>query len=103
MGKASYLDWMPADDSQHPDIAVHNNSIEDYADNTKRDFFKHVHSWLAPGGHFLFQAYSPDDEPMGKYIAEVSPEFATKNSIYLCNMEEYVHMAEVAGFEVVSK
>lgn len=98
--KGSYLDWRP--EGWLPDLAVHNNSIEDYEDTMKLHFFKHVFSWLAPEGYFLFQAYSPRDEPMGPCIKDCSPDFAAKHQIYLCDKEAYVDMAKAAGFQLVS-
>lgn len=98
--KGSYLDWRP--EGWAPDLAVHNNSIEDYEDSMKLYFFKHVFSWLAPEGYFLFQAYSPRDEPMGVCIAECSPAFAAKHKVHLCSTETYLDMAKAAGFQVVS-
>ncbi|CAK8985192.1 unnamed protein product [Durusdinium trenchii] len=98
--KASYLDWEP--DDWTPDVAVHNNSIEDYEDSVKLYFFKHVFRWLAPGGYLLFQAYSPRDEPMGPCISECSPDFASKHTIFLCDTERYAELARDAGFEMIS-
>lgn len=98
--KGSYLDWHPEGWSPH--LAVHNNSIEDYEDSMKVYFFKHVFSWLAPEGYFLFQAYSPRDEPMGACITECSPAFAAKHKVHLCSTETYLDMAKAAGFQVVS-
>ncbi|CAL1149683.1 unnamed protein product [Cladocopium goreaui] len=98
--KGSYLDWRP--EGWAPDLAIHNNSIEDYEDSMKLYFFKHVFSWLAPEGYFLFQAYSPRDKPMGVCIAECSPAFAAKHKVHLCSTETYLDMAKAAGFQVVS-
>ncbi|OLP80563.1 Ankyrin-3 [Symbiodinium microadriaticum] len=102
VSKASYLDWVPEAGSAAPDVAVHNNSIEDYEEAVKGRFFKHVYTWLAPGGYFLFQAYSPRDEPMGRCIRECSPSFAARHTVHLCDTGDYVTLAERAGFEVVS-
>jgi len=102
VSKASYLDWVPEAGSAAPDVAVHNNSIEDYEEAVKARFFKHVYTWLAPGGYFLFQAYSPRDEPMGRCIRECSPSFAAHHAVHLCDTGDYVTLAERAGFEVVS-
>ena len=52
--------------------------------------------------YFLFQAYSPRDEPMGPCIKDCSPDFAAKHQIYLCDKESYVDMAKAAGFQLVS-
>ena len=52
--------------------------------------------------YFLFQAYSPRDEPMGPCIKDCSPDFASKHHIYLCDKETYVDMAKAAGFQLVS-
>lgn len=52
--------------------------------------------------YFLFQAYSPRDEPMGPCIKDCSPDFAAKHQIYLCDKEAYVDMAKAAGFQLVS-
>jgi len=100
--KASYMDWVPDAGSTPPDVAVHNNSIEDYEEAVKSSFFKHVYNWLAPGGYFLFQAYSPRDEPMGRYLQEVSPSFSASHVIHLCDTGDYVRLATAAGFHVMS-
>ena len=77
---------------------------------------------LAALRYFLFQAYSPRDEPMGRCIRECSPSFAAHHAVHLCDTGvsclcpvpafasligavvsgDYVTLAERAGFEVVS-
>ena len=39
-------------------------------------------AWLR---YFLFQAYSPRDEPMGRCIRECSPSFAARHTVHLCD------------------
>ena len=56
----------------------------------KLAFFRHVSGWLAPGGHLIFQAYGPGDEPMGRCIKECSPHFAAGHAVHLCDAERAI-------------
>ena len=58
--------WEPKLGCAGVDLAIHNNCIEDYTSADKEIFVKRVSSYLAPGGAFILQMYSPDDEPMGQ-------------------------------------
>lgn len=84
-----------------PDIVVHNNCVEDYVQADKELFFANVCGYLKPGGRLFLQVYSPEDEPMGKRVAEVSPAFAAaSSSLHLVPLSDLRHLVETCGMQV---
>ena len=74
--------------------------IDDYPSEKKRMFFRQVFSFLKPGGHFFFAAYSPNDERMGRLREVIDAKARVSFEIYLEDASFYEDRLQECGFAI---
>ena len=87
-------------ESNSVDNAVSLFVIDDYPSHQKTSFFSQVFTWLKPGGHFFFAAYSPADERMGKKKVQINTKTAAEFEIFLEDSISYENRLADCGFKV---
>lgn len=76
--------------------------IDDYPSERKRAFFSKVFSFLKPGGHFFFAAYSPRDERMGKMREAIDSKAGARLEVHLEDSASYEDKLKECGFIIDS-
>jgi ubiquinone/menaquinone biosynthesis C-methylase UbiE len=93
------------------DLRLEKNSVDniiilfvlaDYPSEKKMNFLQQVYSFLKPGGHFFFSAYSPNDGYMGKSarVRSTMRKGGGSFEVYLEDVSTYQNMLEKIGFRI---
>jgi len=74
--------------------------MDDYPPERKRAFFSKTFSFLKPGGHFFFAAYSPRDERMGKMREAIDSKAGARLEVQLEDSASYEDKLKECGFMI---